>query len=311
MGQLQAAQAEQRIAQMRQTLREAGVPNVGDDFISAWRGDGSLVRDYAATAAQLQQRYDNFLAEQRYTQSHGANWRDLRIGNSGMTVPQFEARVLQVQQSAVDAAYDRGKELIATGQLPLKNGNYALTLGTYVDWVQRDALRQLGRQEGLPDSSASNVFAVNRRISGQGEIGYPDLRVGANTISDVSLSAKNATTELLCRAGLDCATDQAWRERRMSKLSEGLQVFQGSVSSATVYSPDAYPDWHFGWTSHRADLLALWSDVKPRLKRDLDKVELIDQKLAEAFESFDRGQREPGRSLMVEIYNVLNLNTLR
>lgn len=97
----------------------------------------------------------------------------------------------------------------------------------------------------------------------------------------------------------------------MSKLSEGLQVFLGSVTSATIWSPDAYPDWHAGWANHRADLLALWTDVKPRLKRDLDKVALIDQKLAEAFNSFDRGQREPGRSLMVEIYNVLNLNTLR
>jgi hypothetical protein len=199
LGQLQAAQAEQRITQMRQTLREAGVTNVSDDFIQAWRGDGSLARDYAATGAQLQQQYEHHLADQRYTRSHGANWRELRIGNSGMTVPQFEARVLQVQQATVDTAYDEGKKAIATGQLPLKNGDYALTLGTYVDGQVRGVLRELGRQEGLPDSSASNVFAVNRRITGQGIVGYPDLRIGANTISDVSLTAKNATTEQLRR----------------------------------------------------------------------------------------------------------------
>jgi hypothetical protein len=88
-------------------------------------------------------------------------------------------------------------------------------------------------------------------------------------------------------------------------------LFKESVAVATGCPPDEYPEWNSGWANHRADLLALWSDVKPRLKRDLDKAELIDQKLAAAFESFDRGQREPGRSLMFEIYNVLNLNTLR
>jgi hypothetical protein len=97
----------------------------------------------------------------------------------------------------------------------------------------------------------------------------------------------------------------------MNKLGQALQIFQDSVNVGTAYPPDAYPDWHAGWANHRADMLALWTDLKPRLKHDLDKVELIDQKLAEAFESFDSGQREPGRSLMFEIYNVLNLNTLR
>lgn len=97
----------------------------------------------------------------------------------------------------------------------------------------------------------------------------------------------------------------------MSKLDEALQLFKESVAVATGRPPDQYPDWDPGWADHSADLLQLWSSVKPRLKRDLDKAELIDQKLAAAMESFDSGQREPGRSLMFEIYNILNLNTLR
>jgi hypothetical protein len=47
------------------------------------------------------------------------------------------------------------------------------------------------------------------------------------------------------------------------------------------------------------------------LTHDLDEVAFIDAKLEQARASFDQGQREPGQSLMVEIYNVLNLNTLR
>jgi hypothetical protein len=51
----------------------------------------------------------------------------------------------------------------------------------------------------VPDSSASNVFAVNRQIRGQDMIGIPDLHLGSNTISDVSLTPKNGLTDELRR----------------------------------------------------------------------------------------------------------------
>jgi hypothetical protein len=68
-----------------------------------------------------------------------------------------------------------------------------------VDGQVRDRLRAFGRAEGMPDSSASNVFAVNRQMRGQDMIGYPDLRLGANTISDVSLTPKDGRTDQLRR----------------------------------------------------------------------------------------------------------------
>jgi hypothetical protein len=94
-------------------------------------------------------------------------------------------------------------------------------------------------------------------------------------------------------------------------LRESLQTFRGYVVSGTINAPDYYPDWHPGWQDHRSQLLKYWSDVKPRIKQDLDKVAFIDTKLEQALASFDRGEREPGQSLMCEIYNVLNLNTLK
>lgn len=57
---------------------------------------------------------------------------------------------------------------------------------------------------------------------------------------------------------------------------KGYRSFRTPSVLQPIYSPDAYPDWHAGWANHRADMLALWSDVKPRLKRDLDKVEPIE-----------------------------------
>jgi hypothetical protein len=92
---------------------------------------------------------------------------------------------------------------------------------------------------------------------------------------------------------------------------ESLVLFKGYVATATSEAPDQYPDWHSGWAYHRNELLTHWSAARRLLKRDLDHVATIDAKLAQAIESFDRGKREPGQSLMWEIYNVLNLNTLR
>jgi hypothetical protein len=142
---------------------------------------------------------DDDAKNQRYTQTWGADWQNVRIGRNAMTVQQFEQQVLRVQQQAANDAYDRGKVLIATGQLTLRNNDYALTLGAYVDDRVRRDLRAWGVGQGIPDSSASNVFAVNRQIRGQGLVGIPDLRLGSNLLSDVTLSPKNSTTEQLQR----------------------------------------------------------------------------------------------------------------
>ncbi len=96
------------------------------------------------------------------------------------------------------------------------------------------------------------------------------------------------------------------------KRDEALKLFREEVVGATIRAPDNYPDWDkLGYAHHRSELLRYWSEAKPRIVRDLEKVAIIDDKLAEALASFDRGEREPGQSLMVQIYNILNLQTLR
>jgi hypothetical protein len=98
----------------------------------------------------------------------------------------------------------------------------------------------------------------------------------------------------------------------MMSLAQTLTLFTENVVGGTISAPDNYQEWDtLGWAGHREELLSLWADIKPRLKRDLDKVAYIDEHLALAIESFDRGEREPGQSLMVKIYNLLNLNQLR
>lgn len=98
----------------------------------------------------------------------------------------------------------------------------------------------------------------------------------------------------------------------MSSLAEVLMLFKENVGRAPLCAPDMYPDWDTGgYPAHRAELLSLWAQIKPRIKRDTDKAALIDAKLTEAIACFDDGRREPGHSLMVEVYNILNLNALK
>jgi hypothetical protein len=95
-------------------------------------------------------------------------------------------------------------------------------------------------------------------------------------------------------------------------FAEALQLFKENVNGATSLAPDNYPEWDTaGWTTHRRDLLHYWSEVRPHIVHDTDRRDFIDDKLTQAVASFDRGEREPGQSLMVQVYNVLNLHTLR
>lgn len=198
LGRLQTAQVESRIENLRAAMRAAGMTHVPDGYERAWLEGGAMVKDYSATAQKLQSSYQDFLTDRRYTETWGSNWRDLRIGRSQMTVAEFETTVLRLQQRATNGAYERGKLAIATGELPLR-GSYVLTLGNFIDGQVRRDLRRFGQLEGLPDSSASNVFAVNRAVRGNDLMGVPDLRLGTNRISDVSLAAKNGDYEQLQR----------------------------------------------------------------------------------------------------------------
>ncbi|MDR7332981.1 hypothetical protein [Roseateles asaccharophilus] len=200
---LQSLQAESKIADLRARMRAAGMPNVSENYQMALvpgpGGAAVTVRDYGATVDQLRSAYNDFLTDRRYTETWGGNWRELRMGRSQMTVPEFETKVLQLQQDATNQAYEEGRRLIGSKELPISPKGFAHTLGSYIDEKVRLELRQFGNVEKLPDAAGSNLFAVNRRISGGGLAGIPDLRIGGNLISDVSLAPKNGTYEQLQR----------------------------------------------------------------------------------------------------------------
>ncbi|WDZ95032.1 hypothetical protein Herbaro_16280 [Herbaspirillum sp. WKF16] len=94
-------------------------------------------------------------------------------------------------------------------------------------------------------------------------------------------------------------------------LKQDLMNFAGSLATATDYPPDDYPSWS-SWTfeAHMDDLRSLWSAIMPRLKKDADKIEFIDQNLKMAFAAFEAKDKDKGRKAILAIYN-LNVKYLR
>lgn len=88
-------------------------------------------------------------------------------------------------------------------------------------------------------------------------------------------------------------------------LRERLVDFSGSIAVATRDAPDDYAEWSYmTYESHMSDLRELWADIRPKLKRDLDKVEFIEQRLTDMFSAFESGEKEAGRKAAWDIYNL-------
>lgn len=88
-------------------------------------------------------------------------------------------------------------------------------------------------------------------------------------------------------------------------LNERLRDFAGALAIASTDAPDNYPAWSYNtYENNMADLRACWADIRPKLKRDADKVEFIDRMLQEAFAAFDNKDKETGSRAIFAIYNL-------
>jgi hypothetical protein len=88
-------------------------------------------------------------------------------------------------------------------------------------------------------------------------------------------------------------------------LAEKLDDFAGALTVAISCAPNDYPEFVYSdYIKNKADLLKLWSEIEPRLKRDLDKAAYITQRLHEGFEAYDAGDKEAGEQAMLDIYNL-------
>lgn len=88
-------------------------------------------------------------------------------------------------------------------------------------------------------------------------------------------------------------------------LKEKLADFAGSLATAMDYPPDDYPEWSYmTYETHMADLKELWAEIRVKLKKDVDRIGLIDAKLQEAFAAFDAKEKQKGKAAIAVIYNL-------
>jgi hypothetical protein len=89
----------------------------------------------------------------------------------------------------------------------------------------------------------------------------------------------------------------------MDSLTELLKDFAGALASATD-APDGYPEWGYvTYESNMRDLKQLWAEIRPKLKRDVERVEDINGMLQEMFDAFESGDRDRGRASVWALYN--------
>jgi hypothetical protein len=150
------------------------------------------VRNYAATVDSLQSVYNKHLLDQRLRATYGDDYQNIRICKSNMTVLELEKRVLDLQQSETNKAYEIGLDLAANGRLKLSSGRFNRGLGVFIDDRVRGALRGMARAEGISESAASTLWAINRKIERDGVIGFPDNRLGLFFNIDTTIALKHS-----------------------------------------------------------------------------------------------------------------------
>ena len=82
---------------------------------------------------------------------------------------------------------------------------------------------------------------------------------------------------------------------------ESLEDLAACIAVAADIAPDAYPAWSDGFGAHFTATMLLWAEIRPQLRRDIEKAQRIDAgllKMATALEVGDPGGfREAARTL--------------
>lgn len=90
----------------------------------------------------------------------------------------------------------------------------------------------------------------------------------------------------------------------MTSLRTMLDDFAGSVGAAAAMAPDEYdPGLAVNYENNMADIKELWATARPRIRRDIDKAELLDRQLFSMFSAFEVGNKKLGRKIAWDIYN--------
>ena len=102
-------------------------------------------------------------------------------------------------------------------------------------------------------------------------------------------------------------------------LKEKLGELEDSLVTVEYCAPNNYNGWIFEYfptqeaihEEQMQDLRVLWSEIRPKIKKDLVKADYVGVKLQEMMDAFNRGDKDEGKKITGELADLYNITKLK
>ncbi|KCX77254.1 hypothetical protein J567_3756 [Acinetobacter baumannii 754286] len=102
-------------------------------------------------------------------------------------------------------------------------------------------------------------------------------------------------------------------------LKEKLGELEDSFLTLAHCAPDDYNEWRLEYfptqeaihEEQMKDLRVLWSEIRPKIKKDLVKADYVGVKLQEMMDAFDKGDKDEGKKIAGELADLYDITKLK
>ncbi|EXC26048.1 hypothetical protein J552_4579 [Acinetobacter baumannii 951631] len=102
-------------------------------------------------------------------------------------------------------------------------------------------------------------------------------------------------------------------------LKEKLGELEDSLVTVEYCAPNNYNGWLFEYfptqeaihEEQMKDLRVLWSEIRPKIKKDLVKADYVEIKIQEMIDAFDNGEKIEGRKIARELADLYDITKLK
>ncbi|KCX93032.1 hypothetical protein J572_4268 [Acinetobacter baumannii 1499986] len=102
-------------------------------------------------------------------------------------------------------------------------------------------------------------------------------------------------------------------------LKEKLGELEDALLTLAHCAPDDYNEWRLEYFPTQEaiheeeikDLRALWSEIRPKIKKDLVKADYVGVKLQEMMDAFDKGDKDEGKKIAGELADLYDITKLK
>ncbi|KCX51689.1 hypothetical protein J524_4252 [Acinetobacter baumannii 496487] len=102
-------------------------------------------------------------------------------------------------------------------------------------------------------------------------------------------------------------------------LKEKLGELEDALLTLAHCAPDDYNEWRLEYFPTQEaiheeeikDLRALWSEIRPKIKKDLVKADYVEIKIQEMMDAFDKGDKDEGKKIAGELADLYDITKLK